>query len=113
MASLLKPKAPRPGDRISFYGSQTGILADATVADRPHHAEDPSAELQIPDADNYPYIVDLEKANLYDAPVELTEEIRERLEAFENSDASEGWGWFVLTVRQLSRKDFRILTGKA
>jgi len=104
---------PRPGDRISFYGSQTGILADATVADRPHHAEDPSAELQIPDADNYPYIVDLEKANLYDAPVELTEEIRERLEAFEDSDASEGWGWFVLTVRQLSRKDFRILTGKA
>jgi hypothetical protein len=112
-SDAIQKMRPRPGDRLSFYGSRTGIVADATVAGRSHHAEDPSAELQIPDADNYPYIVDLENASLYDEPIEVTEGIRRRLEAFEESDASEGWGWFVLTVRQLSRKDFRILTGRA
>jgi len=104
---------PRPGDRIVFYGSQTGIIAHATVAGRPSHSDDPSSSLGIPEADGYPYLIDLEEVDVYDEPLQLSEQVRRQLDAFEDANASDGWGWFVLTVRDLTHHDFQILTRQA
>ncbi|MCS3708107.1 hypothetical protein GGP62_003118 [Salinibacter ruber] len=106
----IKQMRPRPGDRVAFYGSQTGIIADATIASRPESAESPSEALQIPGAEDYPYLVQLEDPRVYDDPVELTKPVRHRLDAFDERSADEDWGWFVLTVRELNQEDFEMLT---
>jgi hypothetical protein len=100
----------RPGDQVAFYGSQTGVVAEATVQSRPARVDNPSQELQIPEADSYPYIVDLGQTRVFDEPVELSERVREALDAFEGKDPSDSWGWFVLTVRELSAEDYETLT---
>ena len=100
----------RPGDRLAFYASGEGIVAEAAVAERPFHADDPDEALGIPDAEGFPFVVPLEAAALYEEPVELTQDVRRRLDAFADKAASTTWGWFVVTVRELTPADYRALT---
>lgn len=109
-ADAIKQMRPRPGDQVAFYGSQVGIVAEATVSKRPRKTDSPSEALQIPDAEDYPYLIQLEDPQVYDRPVEMSESVRQRLDAFEGRSADEDWGWFVLTVRELTHEDFEVLT---
>ena len=47
---------------------------------------------------------------MYEEPVELTQDVRHRLDAFADKATSTTWGWFVVTVRELTPADYRALT---
>jgi hypothetical protein len=100
----------RPGDRIAFYASQHGVVADARVASRPYRSDDPEAALGVPDASGFPYLVDLDDVRLYDEPRAITEAVRGQLHAFDGKDPSDQWGWFVISVHEVTPGDFDVLT---
>ena len=80
------------------------------MAERPFHTDDPEETLGIPDAEGFPLVVPLEEVTLYEEPVELTQDVRRRLDAFADKDASAAWGWFVITVCELTPADYQTLT---
>ena len=100
----------RPGDRLVFYASGEGIVAEAEVAERPFYSDDPEEELRVPDADGFPFIVALDDVTLYETPVEITQDLRQDLDAFEGKDPTAQWGWFVVTVREVTQADYQTLT---
>lgn len=90
-------KSLEPGDWICFYAkSIKGVVAHAKVQSKP-------------DDDGY---FDLDNERYYShAPGIIDGDMRERLNAFEGKRMSKFWGWFVLTTRQISEHDFKLLTG--
>ncbi len=101
-------KRMKPGDRICFYVTMKGVVADAEIASGPAMDSQLQEELELKD---YPWIIRLANVRLYvDKPRVLDEELRSRLEVFAGRDLRSGWGWFVQTTRQLSAHDFELLT---
>jgi hypothetical protein len=97
----------KPGDRICFYASGTGVIADATVMSKPVKGQHKKAR----HPEKYPYIFTLKKPRSYaDSPVVIDQALRAQLEAFAGRDASKSWSWFVQGTRQLSEQDFARLT---
>jgi len=100
-----------PGDQIAFYASGEGVVGHAEVSSRPERKETPSNYLPVPDAEEYPYIFDLCNPSLYaDNPVVIDQSLRRKLDAFENSDPSAAWGWFVVSTSKVTEHDFKVLT---
>lgn len=100
-----------PGDQIAFYASGEGVVGHAEVFSQPEKKETPSNYLSIPDPEEYPYVFDLCNPKLYaDNPVIIDQSLRRKLDAFENSDPSAAWGWFVVSTSKVSEHDFEVLT---
>lgn len=96
----------KPGDGICFYATLKGVVADARVASAPERQT-------IPGLEEYPWVIRLEEARLYcDRPRMLDAELRAQLDAFRGRDLKRSWAWFVQTVRQISERDFALLTGR-
>jgi hypothetical protein len=71
----------------------------------------PSDYLKIPDAEEYPYIFQLQNSTLYhDEPIVIDLEVRANLDAFQDSNPEAAWGWFVVSTTKLSEHDFEVLT---
>lgn len=96
-----------PGDKLCFYAVRTGIMATATVKSKAREETHPAIT-----KDEYPFVIDVGDVEWLDKPIELTEEIRGQLSAFEDKDPSGSWGWFVQGTSKLTKKDFRILAGE-
>jgi hypothetical protein len=97
----------KPGDRICFYASGTGVIAHATVASAPIK----QAHKKVRHTEKYPYVLRLNEAKLYlDNPVVIDQERRKKLKAFEGRDPQKSWAWFVQGTRALVAGDFGVLT---
>lgn len=98
----------KPGDRICFYATTNGIVAHARIVSEPEKKPHP----KVRKADQYPWVVQLDEAQVYlDDPVVIAARLRAELEAFEGRDPNTSyWSWFVQATRQITEKDFRLLT---
>jgi hypothetical protein len=100
-------KHMKTGDRICFYATGNGVLADAEIVAPPERKSD--ARVRHPDL--YPWLVRLDSVNLYlEKPVVIDASTRARLDAFYGRDPKRSWAWFVQATKDVSAKDFRLLT---
>lgn len=97
----------KPGDRICFYASGTGVVAHATVASVPKQQSHP----RVRDPAKYPWVFAVDSARLYlERPVVLDADLRAKLDAFRSRDSFKSWAWFVQATRRITEHDFRLLT---
>jgi len=100
----------KPGDWMCFYSCGAGVVAHCQVASSPERKPHPKVRL----SEKYPWTFKVRDAKLYlDRPVAIDASLRERLDAFSHADARKPWGWFVVTTRVLSKRDFLLLTGQS
>lgn len=105
--NTLGQKVIKPGDRICFYATGVGVVADAVVDSEPELGEHPEID------EDFPWLIRLRDARLYpDNPVVITPALRRKLDMFRGKDPDKGWGWFVQTLRKITEHDFKLLTGR-
>lgn len=103
-------KRLEPGDRICFYQSSVGIVADAEVSSRPE-LKQPPQHISVREPEKYRWRFQIVNPRFYfGSPVVIDENLRESLDAFSDKDPSKPWSWFVQGTRYLTRRDFDILT---
>jgi hypothetical protein len=94
----------RSGDSIAFYARGLGVVGHARVVSGPTPGHDP----EIPE--KYSFVVELGDVTLYtESPLPLDEARRMRLDGLRAPHRS--WAWFVHSTREVSGRDFRVLTG--
>src|SRR5262249_22569451 len=95
------------GDRIAFYQSGIGVIAEATVDSRPERKR--SSFIHDPIASPWVFRA---KQVLYFAenPVAIDTPLRARLDAFQGRDPKRRWAWLVQTARIVTEHAFRLLT---
>ena len=99
-------KKPHKGDRICFYASGVGVVADAELAAEPRRTLD----MRLPNPKKYCFAFTLGRVRTYgDKPVVLDPRLRSRLRALSGGD-SLSWAWFVHNFHGVSEDDFRLLT---
>lgn len=99
----------KPGDRICFYATGKGVVADARVATKPELKPHPAVQ----QADQFPWTFRLQKPRLYlDQPVVIDAALRAQLDAFQGRDPERSWAWFVQATSRVSDHDFEVLTRK-
>ena len=100
----------RAGDRICFYSSGVGVVADAEIASAVERRGVDFAR----DGARYPWAFAVRDVRFYfDAPVVIDGALRSRLEAFvKRGHDREGphWSWLVQGTRYLTAHDFAVLT---
>lgn len=97
------------GDWLCFYasGSHKGVIGHARVASKP--VKKPNAKLSDPK--KHPWTFKLDIVELYpDEPVAIDEVLLQKLDYFKGRDVSANWGWFVVTTRRITERDFGLLT---
>lgn len=100
----------KPGDKICFYATTIGVIADAEIITKPDNNLK-SNKLRNPE--KYPWIFKLNKTRLYlDNPLVIDMNLRSKLEAFKDKNLDANWSWFVQATRKITKNDFKILTGK-
>ncbi len=102
-------KSIKPGDRICFYSSGVGIVADAEIGSRAERRPVRFAK----DSANYPWAFTVRDVRFYfDSPVVIDAALRARLQAFTDRghDPSGPWSWLVQGTRYVNAHDFGILT---
>jgi hypothetical protein len=103
-------KVLKPGDRICFYQSSVGVVAEAEVASIPEQRVPPVKGL-VKNLDRFPWAFEVRNPRFFfDEPVVLDADLRVRLEAFSGRDPSRPWAWFVQGTHQVSEHDYRLLT---
>jgi hypothetical protein len=101
-------KRIKPGDRICFYATGKGVMADAKVTSYPENKRHP----KVRSSEKHDWIFRVGDVRLYlDSPVAVNESLRRRLEAFNGKDATTNWAWFVQATRRTTEHDFEVLTG--
>jgi hypothetical protein len=102
-------KHMKPGDRIGFYATTKGVVADATISSHPQKTPRPDGLT----SEEYPWVCSLKDASLYlNQPVAVDANLRMQLDAFKGRDPEQGWAWFVQATRKVSPHDFALLTRK-
>lgn len=101
-------KTIKPKDKICFYATGKGVMADAIVASYPERRMHEG----IKDIENFPWIFDLKDPNLYfENPTIIDADLRAQLDAFKDKDPHESnWAWFVQSTKKISEHDFKLLT---
>ncbi len=99
----------KPGDWLCFYasGKSKGVIGHARVTTKPVNRPYP----KLSDPKKHPWIFKVDSVNLYpNNPVYINEDLLSKLDYFENRVVDANWGWFVVTTRNISERDFRRLT---
>lgn len=98
----------RAGDRICFYHSRVGVVADAEIASTATKKQVEFAK----SPDKYPWAFAVKNVHFYfDSPVLLSPGLRGALDAFAKHDPNGMWSWFVQGTRYVTAHDFARLTG--
>ncbi len=99
-----------PGDRLCFYETGKGVVAEAEVASAPERRTLP----HVRHAERFPWAFRVTGVRLFfDDPVLIDAALRARLDAFRGRDPARGWAWFVQQTHAVTEQDFGLLTGKA
>lgn len=105
-------KRIKPGDRICFYESGVGVIADAEIASIPKR-EPPPVHGLVKNLDKFPWSFRLAHPRFYfQSPVAIDADLRGQLQAFEGRDPAHSWSWFVQGTRIVTESDFGILTAQ-
>ena len=102
-------KRIKAGDRISFYWSAVGVVADAVITGPAERREVAFAK----DLAHYPWAFGVRDVRFYfDAPVVIDAALRSRLDAFvkHGNDPNGNWAFLVQGTRYLTAHDFALLT---
>ncbi|MGH2390963.1 MAG: type I restriction endonuclease [Chloroflexota bacterium] len=102
----------RPGDRACFYVTGSGIAATATItaaADVMIPPEDVPAGSRIEPV----YRVPLANIEWFASPIALDAPLRLSMDAFADRPAGRFWGWFTITTRGVTARDFALMTGQS
>lgn len=106
-------KRLKPGDRICFYESGVGVIADAEAATRPER-QPPAVHGLVRDLEKYPWSFRVKNPRFFfDKPIVIDAAMRENLDAFASREPARSWSWFVQGTRSLSKHDYELLTGRA
>ncbi len=100
------------GDRICFYSSGVGVVADAEITSAAERRGVHFAK----DAAKFPWAFSVEDVRYYfDAPVVIDAALRSRLDAFvkHGHDPTGSWSWLVQGTRYVTAHDFEVLTRSA
>lgn len=98
----------KPGDRVAFYESGVGVVADAEVVSIAERRSVPG----VRHPERFPWAFRVGKPRyFFDTPVVIDPALRARLDAFAGRDPVGPWAWFVQGTRVISAHDFAILTG--
>ena len=98
----------KPGDKICFYATTKGVVADAVMVSKP---DDRIKNQKVRNPEQYPWIIKLDKPRLYlNDPIVINAKLRTLLDAFKDKDLDKNWAWFVQATRKISENDFNILT---
>ena len=99
------------GDRICFYSSGVGVVADAEITS--------AAELRgvhfAKDAAKFPWAFSVGDVRyFFDSPVVIDAALRSRLDAFvkHGHDPNGFWSFLVQGTRYVTAHDFAVLTGR-
>jgi hypothetical protein len=100
----------KEGDRICFYWSGVGVVADAVIAGAAERRGVDFAK----DGARFPWAFAVRDVRFYfDAPIVIDAALRSLLEAFvKRGHDPEGphWSWLVQGTRYLTAHDFAVLT---
>jgi hypothetical protein len=97
------------GDRLCFYRSGGGVVAEATVASTPER----KILKIVRHPEKYPWAFQVKDVRyFFEKPVVIDANLRSRLEAFHGRDPSKAWAWFVQATRIVSGHDFEVLVGR-
>lgn len=100
----------RPGDRICFYLSTVGVVADAEVTSQPEPKPVPP-NVPVRDRDTYRWRFSVSNPRFYfENPIVVDANLRKSLNAFAGKNPENLWSWFVQGSRYLTRHDFQLLT---
>jgi hypothetical protein len=104
-------KKLKPGDRICFYETGVGVVAEAEIASYPERQPPPARGI-VKNLEKFPWSFRVTNARLFfEDPIVIDAELRSRLKAFANRDPFQSWGWFVQPTRIVTEHDFEVLTG--
>jgi hypothetical protein len=102
-------KTLKPGDRLAFYESGVGVVAEAEVASLPERRELPYTRR----SDKFPWAFAVRDVRyFFDAPIALDADLRSRLDAFRGRAQTQKWAWFVQGTHRVSAHDFALLVGR-
>jgi hypothetical protein len=101
----------RAGDRVCFYVTGHAIAASATVT---AEADGVIPDEDLPDGPRSEpmYRVPLTDIEWLAVPVALDAMVRTAMDAFKDRPSGRFWGWFTITTREITARDFAILTGR-
>jgi hypothetical protein len=98
----------KPGDRICFYETGVGVVAEAEVDSHPEEKIIP----YVRDPEKFPWAFQVKNARyFFDQPVVIDAALRSHLDAFKGRDPEGPWGWMVQGTRKVTEHDFHVLTG--
>lgn len=103
-------KALQPGDRVCFYATTQGVVAEAEVASAPELGKVEGTRYP----ERFPWRFKVRDVRFFlDKPVIIDAELRSKLDAFRGRDPGRTWAWFVQATRLVSPHDFAVLTGRS
>ncbi len=105
-------KRLKPGDRICFYETGVGIVAEATVASHPER-KPPATKVAVINKERFPWSFRVRDVRFFfESPIVIDSDLRAKLVAFRNRNPESPWSWFVQSTRIVTEHDFEILVGK-
>jgi hypothetical protein len=105
-------KRLKTGDRICFYESGVGVVAEAEIASVPER-KPPTVKGLVKNVEKYPWSFRLTNVRLFfDQPRVIDANVRSKLDAFEGRDPTRSWAWFVQGTKVITEHDYQVLTGK-
>ena len=106
-------RAVKPGDQCCFYAVGEGVVATAEITATAHQEVPPESWPGPTAWSSSTYALPLRDIQWLHQSIQITRELRERLDAFEGKGPSARWGWLVQGTSRLTERDFRRLTGRA
>lgn len=100
------------GDAVAFYVAKTGIAAVAVVDESDSLPVQPS-DWPEPSSPREVLLLTLSSVQWLPAPRQLDLELRRHLDAFKSWNprhVESSWGGFVRSIREVSERDFHLLT---
>jgi hypothetical protein len=97
------------GDRLCFYETGVGVVAEAEVASEPERRTLP----YVRHAERFPWAFQAKNPRyFFDKPIVIDAALRTQLDALKDREPSGSWGWFVQASRLITEHDFHLLTGR-
>ncbi len=99
----------KPGDRICFYWSGVGVVADAEVANAPQRKK----VAHVHEPERFPWAFKVKNARYFDKPIVIDAALRAQLDGFKGRDPDRAWAWFVQGTHPVTEHDFQLLAPSA
>jgi hypothetical protein len=100
----------KAGDSSCFYATGVGIVAAAPIVGAADQLVTPTEWPGPGSFHSNVYKVPLGSVRWLEKPIQITPELRQRLDGFAGRDLSRPWAWFIQSTNRLSDHDYALLT---